>query len=474
MGIMTFLKNNFLYYLLISLLTTCMIVFMACAIFVKPVGCDSSYYLSCAELIREGLVPYSDFSLGYTPLYMYIVAGIKNLFGIGINYSFDLFFWCVFFILNIFLVYCIANEIIRERRLAIVASLLYAFLSMRCDGLSVLLEVPSVMFGLLSVLCVLKSNQNILIVLLAGICAFCSFFTKQYGAGFFLLMIFAFCINKQYINAGVYVLGALIACLIAICLVGVDCLDVFVTTSYSGYNEASAPNTFFTPIIKYFDALITLLRIAPIILAPLILGVILLFSKRVIWSVQTKWFVVMFGGIIGFLLQFLFAPFYHYYQYLLPFVAILSIWVVQKLNAKVHIVLWSVLLIMTFVFSMIRIGYNGLFIHLKNDTKNQQEKLAATIQNKIGDKSNSLFIKEGSLMPQYYLSGYKSADRNYSFGNLSEVYYLKTMDMSDYLLIENPSYMLNTPLIINKIENDFSYINICIEGVSLFKNKKSK
>lgn len=451
---MSVFKNKLFFFVTISL-SLGILLFVIAAIVFNPVGCDSSYYLSCSELIKEGLIPYSDFPLGYTPLFIYIMAGIKSVFNVEVNYSFDLFVWSLFFITNIFLVYVISFQIIKEKKLSIVAALLYAYISMRCEGLSVLLEVPSVTFALFSAFLLLKYNSNKILVAVAGFFVFCSFFTKQYGVGYFILLIFALLLNRQYKNTAIYILGFIFACCMSLLLVGAECAHVFVNTSYSGYNEAAASNTILTPVVKYLKAFLTMLRIAPIMIVVLISGGYFLFKGKIKWNRSYVLYLVLICGILGFLMQFIFAPYYHYYQYLIPCIAIVSVWMVVKMNKRWMQLIWKMFLIITFAFSILRIGYNGIYTNWKSQKKVQQLDLSLKIKDIIGSNNSTLFIKEGNLMPQYYLTGYKPYDLNYSFGNLSEETYLKAIGNSEFLLINNKSETLNTPLIVDAIEKKF-------------------
>lgn len=461
--------NKKLFSFVTILLSLGILLFVIASILFKPVGCDSSYYLSCSELIKEGLNPYLDFPLGYTPLFIYIMAGIKSVFNVGVNYSFDLFIWSLFFITNIFLVYVISVQIIKEKRLSIVAALLYAYISMRCEGLSVLLEVPSVTFALFSTFLLLKYNSNKMLVAVAGFFVFCSFFTKQYGVGYFILLIFALLLNRQYKNTAFYILGFILACCMSLLFVGTECVQVFINTSYSGYNEAVAANTVLTPVVKYLKSSFTLLRIAPIMIVALISGGYFLLNRKFKWNQSIVLYLVLICGILGFLMQFIFAPYYHYYQYLIPCVAIVSVWIVVKMNKRWMQWVWKIFLIITFVFSILRIAYNGIYSNLKSQTKLQQLELSLKIKDIIGSNTSTLFIKEGNLMPQYYLTGYKPYDLNYSFGNLSEETYLKAIRNSEFLLINKNSEMLNTPKIMVLIKDKFSLVDIDERDVILYK-----
>ena len=51
----------------------------ALSAFRSMVNADAGYYLGVAELIHDGYVPYRDFSLGYTPIFFYILQ-VPRLF----------------------------------------------------------------------------------------------------------------------------------------------------------------------------------------------------------------------------------------------------------------------------------------------------------------------------------------------------------------------------------------------------------
>ena len=151
------------------------------------IDCDSAYYLSMVERISEGYVPYRTLNLGYTPLWFYIATIYKLLFNIPIGiYEPYLFLHYIFQVGCAFLIYKILQIFKFRKELCLFTSFLFVLMTHWLNGNAVLLEIPSMFFGLMSCYLVLKyqETESVLHYLwIGGICA-CSFLCKQFGLGF--------------------------------------------------------------------------------------------------------------------------------------------------------------------------------------------------------------------------------------------------------------------------------------------------
>ena len=78
-------KNKLLFVLFVSVSVLLFVAYLLSA-FRSPVNADAGYYLGVVELIHNGLVPYRDFKLGYTPLFFYVLQVPRLFMGSYPNY----------------------------------------------------------------------------------------------------------------------------------------------------------------------------------------------------------------------------------------------------------------------------------------------------------------------------------------------------------------------------------------------------
>ena len=155
-------------------------------------------------------------------------------------------------------------------------------------------------------------------------------------------------------------------------------------------------------------------------------------------------------GIIGFLLQFFFGSFNHYYLLVIPFASVLTIYILA--NVEKYKWIFSFFFAVTVLLSIYSTYYNRVYkIYLNNmSIKNGQYILAHEINNLV-KSSNNFYIADVGLISQYYLTNKIPPNLKsigYSFGAaLTKEKHLKQIKDADYILkfaFEYNDFLLNS------------------------------
>ncbi|HOH74234.1 MAG TPA: hypothetical protein PKW38_00475, partial [Paludibacteraceae bacterium] len=193
------------------------------------------------ERITEGFVPYKTLHLGYTPLWFYMMAFIKLLFGIpNGSYEFFLLIHYLFSIGTMFLLYKIAYYFTKSKNVALFSGWLFFLMAHWLQGNVILLEIPSLFFGLLGCWLLLSFPfKSICWYLLIGGVSSCSFLIKQFGFGFFFLSIYLLIFyRKDFFRERIilFILGYIIP--IFLCFI--IWKSSFLSVVFSGYGTTTA------------------------------------------------------------------------------------------------------------------------------------------------------------------------------------------------------------------------------------------
>lgn len=379
------------------------------SILYAPVQPDAGYYLSVVERIREGLIVEKDFRVGYTPLFFYIVAFIKNVFGIGINYTFDLTLHFLFQLLTTFFIFKTSEQILNSKILPFFVAILYLLISYWICSYEFLLEIPSLMWGFFGVYLLLMNRQRNLSYFLIGIILACSFLTKQYGLGFlvlaFYLMIFQFK-NRSIANYVTLLLGYVLPIIVMILLIPETSKNLF-GNGYgieSGFDKFSLLLAFMNNVSISLGYLMYRL--------PIIIFALLLFPF--VPNVKRKLAIFLILGIIGFSFQFIFAPLNHYLLYLVPFITIYIFIVFESVSKWKYLKFtYLILIVMSFVFSLKR-NYNRA-LNTDNKLRLEQIEIKNNLLKQIKPNEN-IYISDYRLIYLYYLLNLHPVDMSYSFG----------------------------------------------------------
>jgi len=409
------------------------------AVLYAPIYIDSGYYLSIVERINDGLIPYTDFTLGYTPFVFYFLFLLKYIFSIGICYEFYLIIHFVIQALCALLVYQIGLWIIKRKDFSFYAAILFLLTSHWNEGNYVLLETPSLIWGLLAVYLTLKCSQKIIIFIFIGVCVALAFLSKQYGIVFLGLIIFLLIFNEAKWKQ---ILFLLIGFLLPVIFCGIIWKSPFFETLSGNYGFKI---TFLSHISKLFEATKHFfLQIFPVLLVGLIF---IPFILRNADKIKVRNYIVLLLGIMGFLLQFYFWYSPHYFLYIIPFASILTFLILSDVNKFKWI--YSFFLIITIGYSLYSVYFNRVDkIYLKRkDIKQTQYNVAREILTKV-DKSRTLYISSTNLIAQYYLTNIVPPNLKtigYTFG--------PALNLKTHLLqLKSADFVLNSTL-----KPDFDY-----------------
>lgn len=405
-----------------------------------PMYCDSGYYISMVERITEGYIPYKTLCLGYTPLWFYLTAGYKLLFNIpnGI-YEPYLFLNYIYQFSTAYILYRILIKFEIHKVLSFWGSIIFLLTSHWLQGNVVMLETPSVFWGMLSCLLIIifKNKHSYNYLWIGFLCCF-SFLTKQFGLGFFPLGIYLICIysNDNKIQKLLsFIIGFFIPLIFCFTYWEKDFLNII----FSGYGTISAKEAGWDVSLIgkleqiYENSLYNFKRINPIV------PISLIFTPYIIE--QNKWKEFLFAWLgFGFLLQYYFiGGGLHYQLYVIPFyIIIMCILLSLKVNKvmKYSIIAFTLLSISLSLYSTY---YNRVYkIYIKSDTKNEQINRANFVKENTED-NKSLFIVNTGLQEIYFLSQMlpPNIDKiGYSFGALgvNKEEGKKQVEDADYIL----------------------------------------
>ena len=415
-----------------------------------PIAADSGYYLSVVERISEGLMPYDDFALGYTPLYFFLLVFLKKIFSIGISYEFFLSIHYIFLYICALMIYRIIGKITENKNNAFYASILFILMSHWLEGNAVLLEIPSVMFGLWGLCIIVSKYFSVSKFVLAGLLFSLSFLVKQYGLGFFILgLIWLLLLNSNYKLYVFMIIGFVLPIVICISVFGGNFVSIL---NGSGYGNTISLEITSITIYERFKYL--LVRISPALLVSLLFFVLFIRKRLIVRQIT-----VFLIGVIGFLFQFAFGTFTHYYLYIIPFVVIIIFTVYSNITRFRSIFL--LFIFVTFFLNFYSTFYNRVYkIYIKSYAiKSKQLELADKLQAEIPQNA-TLYIADIGLVSQYYLSNRIPPNlkkSGYTFGiALTPEEHLNQIKSADYVLKFSKEYNdfgLNTLDVTNQLKN---------------------
>lgn len=428
----------------IALVLFCVPVILS--FFKEPIYCDSAFYLSIIERIADGYVPYKTMALGYAPLWFYLMAALKSIFHIGPgNYAFYLIFHYLFLVGGAICLEKIAKQLNFSKEVSIFSVWLFLMSSFWMSGNIVLLEIPSIFWGLLSMLLCLSIDEKYnMLFFIAGIACSLSFLTKQFGLGFLFLDILILVEKKRnFIKQASYlVIGFLFP--VAVCFV--IWRDSFIPVVLNGYGSRTAVEigrSFdFPTILEQVISNIAYYswRICPVLI------ILIFFIPLIIKQKKTWVLFLLLCGFIGFSLQFVFVPGgLHYSLYMLPFSSLLVGLVLSVPKRTAGKILASSAIAFTVLLCCYSVYYNRVFKrYLKSDAYAEQIDMAKQVS-EVVPRSSKLWIVHGGLVPMYYLTNLLPPNIEtigYSFGPLSltEEKAYKQIKGADYVLAYQADY----------------------------------
>lgn len=406
------------------------------SILYAPISLDGSYYLSMVERIRSGLVPYRDFTLEYTPLFFYITAFIKNLFSVGINYGFDLgFHFCIQLIVTI-LLYKIAVQMAISKWNAYHVAVFYLLISYWITEYEFILEIPSLLWGLWAIYLALRYQHKSVVFILVGMIASLSFLTKQYGLGFFFLILYQIDFNS---NRWKQLFFFIIGYFIPIIFFKLRFPEMSIVFFGNGYGLKGAEQTMgifsYNILKRMLEASGYFLLRVPIFLFAIVFIKLVPPERR-----KNVWFLLL--GIAGFMIQFVFAIFNHYGLYIIPFVSLFIFLILTYIPSEKWVYKsYIALLILVFGAAVFK-NYYRAFAY-DHDLRTRQIQLAEKIKQNM-DPGKTLYIADTRLVDLYYPLNVKPAGMRYTFGlTMTEKLHYRQIRIADYILTYNIPDSLN-------------------------------
>lgn len=318
-------------HILVSLLCIILSVYLVYAFLINAfhssVNIDAGYYMGVVNLIYNGLVPYRDFELGYTPLFFYVMQPIIWVVGNPSNYTSYMVFQTIVSFVNAFLLSRLMIRLIQINRLkAWFFSLLFLIFWYYLEGTFVVLENLSVLFGLCSLLFI-TSDRSWIKLVMAGLFSAMALLTKQYGAIFFggvgVYLLFISPNWKERIRRESFFLLGFFVVLALFVIVfgtsGVSPKTLLNSLTGTGYGQQS--------FYGYKLGVVKAVRIFPFLL---LLPCLLVKMRR-------EEIPVLALGVTGLFLsslQLYFNVFPHYYLFMLPCAFLLAAMVFEKLRRE--------------------------------------------------------------------------------------------------------------------------------------------
>ncbi|MBP5259369.1 MAG: DUF2029 domain-containing protein [Paludibacteraceae bacterium] len=381
----------------------------------SPVYCDSGYYLAIAQQLAEGHSLYSEIRCAYPPLWLYLMAGLLKILP-PTGYTGWLVVQALVNLATASLIGLLCHAFTSKRWAAALAGWLCACSTFQFGGDQVLLEIPSLAFGLLSAYLIQRSNGKWHRILLAGVCAAVSFGIKQYGAGFILLNLALLMANdpKNWRQPLIYSAGVLVP-LLAVFAINPLVVSIF----QSGYGTSDIARQIYRdlgPLRHIPEACRQLFRyFLPGLLALLYPGFYLRGKKQ---ALPLAWCLL---GIIGFLGQFYFNNGDHYYLYLLGIGAVAIGCLTAYCIREPWYIGLTVLLLTAYTCRCQYDRYHNWWWYRDGDRARERE-LTGVVK-RITPEESTLYVFNAENIGQYYLCQRRppviDGCLSYSFGPLA-------------------------------------------------------
>lgn len=341
------------------------------------INADAAYYIGTVRLILEGKTPFIDFSLSYTPLSFYIMSLPFMLF--GSSYEVGMMVLLIINLLNATVFYKICYEITNSKRISWLGAIMLLLYGLVSEGGLYVLEPFVLLFGLPAIYLLFKDNKWMFFG--SGLLCFCAYWCKQYGLGFLFLamafVLFKYSLSKESIKKVIQILvGFFVGAIIFIFLLLIQKIPLSSLFALSGsdYQQFGGLSGI---VSRYYFAV----KLMPLIIIALVIALVNFKD-----SIKNPIIIVSILGIAGFMLQFYFRPYRHYFLLALPFFIILIMAQIQYLknwHRQLYILMMGIMLLIP--------SYYAFKDNL--DTLRQQPRSEQWSISKMTDKA----IKPGSV-----------------------------------------------------------------------------
>ena len=325
--IVTFLNSTTLKKAVLYFISAYLFLIYGYALLKIPVNGDGGFYLSVADAIVEGTVPYKDLYVSYPPVGLYFFAFIRLITGNTPVYWPYLLSVILLHSINAVLIHGISRKICSNYS-AILLGLSYLIIVFHIEGVHIMLEPFVVFFSLLATKIYFQEKRTSKQLLLCGIYCGLSFLSKQYGLGSFLLLLFFYSIEvftRKLNISSLFIFTSGFFLSIILCLGFLIALDInlyhlkhqLFGVSY-GQHSLHQLSSYSIEFFKETN----------------FLWLIILITIFFIW--QKKIFqlrlLYLFAAVLGFMLQFYFQPFKHYGIIMVPFLLLILAVFFHELN----------------------------------------------------------------------------------------------------------------------------------------------
>ena len=425
-------------------------------------GHDSGYYLKYAYDIHKGLSYYTDMNIAYTPLSMYIISLLYDLYPPINLYQIFLFVVLLYFISAILIYQVLCNFKI-EKAKAVLITLIMLVSLFELDGANVQLEPFVLIFQLSGVLFLQKwsINKNNSWLFVVGFFTFLAFYSKQYGISVvvgFIWYIHSLKKDKTHFYNGLmsFVSGLFLPMVliifykitlqiplnaILIKLSGIDYITRKEIITGIGYD---LPH-FFKSIYKFIIDL-------PVVL------VLLAFAHQKFRPKLNPELVLVILLITGSCIQLAFAGYRHYYQLIAPFILILIALILNENEPIKKEIIHRKFIYLTTLFLLLTTPIVIDRFSRRSVRYDYQVKKSETLT-KIVPSGEKVYIQ--AISPAYYyLCKYNSPDflkLGYRFPEeLTPKFITESLKKGDYIIVDelfiDKSDYLTNFIVIKQIE----------------------
>lgn len=425
--------DRFLFVILLGLFAFLVLAYVLSA-FRSMVNADAGYYLGVTELILKGYIPYRDFSLGYTPLFFYVLQLPRLLMGPYPTYTGYMFFLYVITTVNAYMIAVIIRRLTNNEKLALLSASLFLLMYLYLDGSYFILESFSLCCGLISMVFLVGKDITCWRSLISGACCALAFLAKQYGLLFAgvigtMLLLSDKSWRRRFLDCIYAFVGfssIIILFVIYYIQLGVDLKELIANLSGSTYGSQS--------FSMYQEGLIKTFRLFPYLLfVPC-----LLFNRK---SQDRQLFWACCVGLLLATIQFYFNLFPHYYIFILPFVLFFGSMVWKQLKScfgtRVCFLLFFGLYFTACALPMQSV-YKETKSLIRHDLRLDQERTARQLRQIVSDYQLDSALCYWNTI-QYYglcpLEPSSMKDYGFAFGNDTEETYIKRLKDADCFIV---------------------------------------
>lgn len=424
---------------IISILSVIIILLLFIYLKYPVFGYDSGFYLSVIREMKAGSIFFKDIAISYNPLAISIIGIPYFLFGLT-NYL-------AFFTINllaIFLSTLLLFKILKQLKVELVInyifSLIFLTLCLYYDGAHILLEPIAVLFQLTALYNYLnyKNSGNQIQLLLSGLFISLAFLSKQYALFLLLPLGVDILVNtrEKIKNIILLSIGLLVPIAILFIYYHKQEIDIITFIKYilaQGVNLDVGTGTGIKSNFNFSSLFKLIFLNSYLLIIPFILRA-KKFNKT---NISRNLIYILLP--LASMSVFLFANYSHYYQFVIPYLIILTAYLSTKIKDIQKEKYFYIFIFM----ALIKIGFSiKTTIKYQYKNYNIQQKEIPIIKKEI-PKNAEVFLS-GLSPAYYYIANLKSIQLN-QFGFCFPGYFypetvVNTMKSGSYLVL-NKTYL---------------------------------